>query len=162
MFLLRLSILFIVLFVSLGEAGAASLEAGSPLPGLTLPDQHDKPAALDISKLGVLVFAAERKPGDWAQAVFEKRKDPLVSGQAALVLDISRMPSLVTSMFAMPSFRARPFPILIAREAAPVADLPRKEGHVTVLWLEGGKITSIDYAADEAALETLLNKKAKP
>jgi hypothetical protein len=74
----------------------------------------------------------------------------------ALILDVSRMPSLVTSMFAMPAFRAQPFPILVVREAAPVARLPRKEGAVTVLRLTDGRIVAINHATNEAALERLL------
>lgn len=136
---------------------AASHPIGAPWPGLTLPDQHDKSVTLTGDKLRVVVFAAERKPGDWAQDVVEKaHKDAALAGRLALVFDISRMPSLVTTMFAMPGFRARPFPILLARDKAPVDFLPLKEAAVTVLALEAGKVVAIDYANNEAALEKLL------
>lgn len=149
-------------------AGAAPDAVGAPWPGLTLPDQHDKSVTLAGDNLRVVVFAAERKPGDWTQDVIEKTyKDAALAGRLALVFDISRMPSLVTTMFAMPGFRARPFPILLARDQAPVAFLPLKEASVTVLTLEAGKVVAIDYANNEAALEKLLaqqltNPKEKP
>lgn len=143
-------------------ASAASLDVGAPWPGLSLSDQHDKVVSLSGEKLRVVLFAAERKPGDWAQEVIDKaHKEATNSGRLALVLDISRMPSLVTMMFALPSFRGRAFPILVARDAAPVAFLPRQEAAVTVLTFAAGKLVAIAYAKDEAALEKLLAEAMK-
>jgi hypothetical protein len=143
-------------------ATAAPHPVGAPWPGLTLPDQHDKAVTLAGDKLRVVLFAAERKPGDWTQDVVEKSyKDAVLAGRLALVFDISRMPSLVTTMFALPGFRARPFPILLARDKTPVDFLPLKEASVTVLTLEAGKVVAIDYANNEAALEKLLLEAMK-
>ena len=138
-------------------AAAAPHAVGAPWPGLTLPDQHDKSVTLAGGTLRAVVFAAERKPGDWAQDVVEKsHKEAALAGRLALVFDISRMPALVTTMFAMPGFRARPFPILLARDKAPVDFLPLKDAAVTVLTLDAGKVVAIDYAQDEAGLDRLL------
>jgi hypothetical protein len=153
-----------------GAAPPIPLEVGASWPGLTLPDQHDKTVTLAADKLRVALFAAERKPGDWAQEVIDKtHKETATAGRLVLVLDISRMPSLVTTMFALPSFRGRAFPILVARDAAPVAFLPRQEAAVTVLTFAAGKLVAIDYAKDEATLERLIaqqlthpNPKEKP
>ncbi len=143
-------------------ASAASLDVGALWPGLSLSDQHDKAVNLNGEKLRVMIFAAERKPGDWAQEVIDKaHKEAANSGRLALALDISRMPSLVTTMFALPSFRGRAFPILVARDAAPVAFLPRQEAAVTVLTFAAGKLVAIAYAKDEAALEKLLAEAMK-
>ena len=138
-------------------AAAAPHTASLPWPGLTLPDQHDNSVTLTGHTLRVVVFAAERKPGDWAQDVIEKsHKEAAVAGRLALVFDISRMPALVSKMFALPGFRARPFPILLARDKAPVDFLPLQEASVTVLTLEAGKVIAIDYADNEATLDRLL------
>lgn len=159
MFALRLGLFFIALFVLLGAAQGAPLEVGAPWSATTLADQHEKAVTLASPPLAVVLFAAERKPGDWAQEVIDQHfQAQAKSGQLALILDISRMPSLVTSMFAMPSFRARPFPILLATDAAVVAALPRRQGAVTVLTFEAGKLFAIDYAPGEAALAQLLRK----
>lgn len=152
------SFLFLLLS-SFTQAQSDTLTSGAAWPGLSLTDQHDRKVELNPSRLRYLLFAAERKPGDWAQTAIENgRKDLVASGQMALVLDVSRMPALVTRLFAMPSFRERTFPILVAREAEPVAILPRKEGAVTLLTLDTNKVAAIDYAGDEAALEQLLTR----
>lgn len=143
-------------------ASAAALDIGAPWPGLSLSDQHDKAVTLADDNVRVVLFAAERKPGDWAQEVIDKaHKEATNSGRLALVLDISRMPSLVTTMFALPSFRSRAFPILVAHDTAPVAFLPRQEAAVTVLTFTAGKLVAIAYAKDEAALEKLLAEAMK-
>jgi hypothetical protein len=143
-------------------ASAAPLEIGSSWSDLYLPDQHDKAVSLTANKLRVVLFAAERKPGDWAQDAIDKgRKELAVDGQLVLAFDVSRMPSLVTRMIALPNFRARSFPILVAREAWQVDFLPRKAGAVTVLTLYAGRITAIEFAGDEAALEQLLEQRLK-
>jgi hypothetical protein len=151
----------LLLMSALAQAQAPTTPqiVGTAWPGLTLADQHDRQVELNSPQLRYLLFAAERKPGDWAQAVIDStQKELFASGQAFLVVDISRMPSMVTRMFALPSFRERAYPVLLARGAEPVAFLPRQPGAVTLLTLDAGKITALDYASDEAALKQLLNK----
>jgi hypothetical protein len=152
--------LFTVLFLLLAafvQAQTGTLAVGAAWPGLALADQHDRKVGLNAPPLRYLLFAAERKPGDWAQTVIDSgHKALFTSGEAALVLDISRMPSMVTRMFALPSFRARTFPIILAREVEPVAFLPRQTGAVTLLTIDAGKIAAIDYASDEATLNQWL------
>lgn len=156
-----LTALFLLLS-ALVQAQSGALALGATWPGLALADQHERKVELNAPPLRYLLFAAERKPGDWAQTAIESSHKALfTSGQAALVLDISRMPSLVTRMFALPSFRERTFPILLVRETEPVGFLPRQPGAVTLLTLDAGKIAAIDYANDEAALNQLL-KLLKP
>jgi hypothetical protein len=136
---------------------------GAIWPGLSLSDQHEKAVSLGGEKLRTVVFAAERQPGDWAQEIIDKSfKNAALAGQLALVFDVSRMPSFVTSMFALPSFRERGFPILVARNAIHVAFLPRKEGSVSVLTIESGKVAAIDFVGDAVMLEQLLRLRTSP
>jgi hypothetical protein len=138
---------------------AAPVEAGSIWPGLSLPDQHDKTVSLGGEHLRTVVFAAERKPGDLAQDVIDKSfKNAALAGRLVLVFDVSRMPAFVTRMFAIPSFRERTFPVLVARDSVAVDFLPRKEGHVAILTIDSGKVATIDFAGDAATLEQLLRK----
>jgi len=157
-----LSLLF-VLLSAIVQAQSGALGVGAAWPGLALADQHERKVELNAPPMRYLLFAAERKPGDWAQKAIDRgHKALFTSGQAALVLDISRMPSLVTRMFALPSFRERTFPILLAREAEPVAFLPRQTNAVTLLTIDAGKIAAIDYASDEATLGQLLKTLQNP
>jgi len=140
-------------------SATATIQAGADWPGLSLPDQHDKVTSLSSDNLRMVIFATERKPADWAQEIIDKHfKSAALGGKMALVFDVSRMPSLVARMFAVPSFRERAFPILVARDPVTVAFLPRKEGSIAVLTIQSGKVVGIDFAGDAATLEQLMRK----
>lgn len=51
--------------------------------------------------------------------------------------------------------------LLFTAERKPGDFLPRKAGAVTVLTLDAGRITAIEFAGDEAALEQLLEQRLK-
>ncbi len=139
-------------------AWAAPLEAGQAAPALTLEDQHDKPLSV-APDTRVLLFSADRAASDLANEVLGRQAPgTLERRKVVYVADISGMPSLVTRMFALPALRALPFPIGLAREAAPVADLPRQKGAVTVIQLSAGRVAAVDYARDSARLEQLLGQ----
>jgi hypothetical protein len=146
-----------LLVLSPASAQADPLAPGGPFPELKLMDQHERPARLDRTSLATVVFAAERKPGDWAQTIIDQTyRDAVASGRLAVILDVSRMPSVITRLVAMPSFRDRRFPIALAHEGAAVADLPRRPGAVTVFRVAAGRVAAIDYANDQESLARLL------
>jgi hypothetical protein len=63
-------------------------------------------------------------------------------------------------MFALPKLRELPFAIGLARDAAAVAQLPRRSGHVTVLDLRDGAVTQIRFAGNAPALQQALGLAA--
>lgn len=139
-------------------AWAAPLEAGQAVPALALEDQHDKPLSV-APDTRILLFSADRAASDLANEVLGRQAaGALERRKVVYVADISGMPSLVTRMFALPAMRALPFPIGLAREAGPVADLPRQKGAVTVIQLDAGRVAAVDYARDSARLEQLLGQ----
>ena len=70
--------------------------------------------------------------------------------------DISRMPSLVAKLFALPAMRKRPYRMLLDRDGTATADFPARAGEVTLLRLHDGTIERVDYAASAAALRAAL------
>ncbi|KAB2963905.1 MAG: hypothetical protein F9K15_21820 [Zoogloea sp.] len=132
------------------------METGHAAPALQLEDQHGKPLGV-APDTRILLFSADRAANDLASEVLGKHAaGTLERRKVVYVADISGMPSLVTRMFALPAMRALPFPIGLAREAGPVADLPRQKGAVTVIQLNAGKVGAVDYASDSARLQQLL------
>lgn len=137
-------------------AGAAPLLPGNPMAALVLEDQHGKPVALNASTQ-LLVFTAEKAPSDFVNQVFKGQSAGVLDRlQAIYIADISAMPSIVTRMFALPKLRELPFQIGLAREAAAVADLPRRPGAASVLTLKDGQVTQVRYAQTEAELRQAL------
>jgi len=62
------------------------------------------------------------------------------------------MPRLVAKLFALPSMRRRPYPMLLDRDGQTTARLPDVAGTVTVISLERLKITRVEQLTDSAEL----------
>jgi hypothetical protein len=140
-------------------AGPTSILAtGDRISELTLEDQHGNTHTLPADARLVL-FTSDKAASSVLQDYLAQRDaDFLRERQAHFVADISRMPGLVTRMFALPSMRERPYPILLAYAAEDVAQLPRREGQVSVLRIDQRRITDVAYATSGAQLDALLGQ----
>lgn len=137
-------------------AGAAPLVAGTAWQTLVLKDQHDQPVLIDATTRHI-IFTAEKSVSDWVTAALGAQgKTTLAQAQAVLVADISAMPAMISRMFAIPKLRELPFSMALAREAVAVADLPRRKGAATVLTLDKGQVTQVQYLQTEAQLRQVL------
>lgn len=152
----RSAVLVASLLTVASWAGAAPIELGAPAPALALRNQHDQPVAI-TRDTAFVVFAAERAVSDWVNKTFAVQgEEALLAARVVYVADISSMPTLITNTFALPKWKQLPFAIGLAREAAPVADLPRKPGHATVLTLKDGVVTQLRFAPDGTQLQQWL------
>jgi len=138
---------------------AAPLTVGTPLPPLTLNDQHDKPVTIGPATRWI-VFASEKAVSDMVNTVLSAEPAGTVERlQLVYIADISAMPAMVTRMFALPKLRELPYPVALARESdqvAQVADLPRQPGSATLLRLEDGRIARISAVGSAAELRAAL------
>ena len=153
------AVLSTVLLSLHGTLAAAPLSVGSVLPALTLKDQHDKRVVIPSDTQWVL-FASEKAVSDMVSAVLSTQPADVVAGMRLIYLaDISGMPAIVTSMFALPKLRSLPFSIALVRdanEATQIADLPRQPGAATLLRLEDGRITRLDAVRNSTELRLAL------
>lgn len=137
-------------------AVAANLGVGDAVPPLALADQFDKSHALS-SDTRWLLFSHDRAVSDTLHPVLAALPAAQRDG-VVYVADISRMPALVSKLFAVPAMRELPFPVWLARDAASVGILPREAGKLTVLALKDGKVAAVHYLADVGALPALLQR----
>ena len=135
---------------------AANLAVGDALPPLALADQFDKNHTLS-SDTRWLLFSHDRAVSDALHPVLAALPAAQRDG-VVYVADISRMPALVSRLFAVPAMRELPFAVWLARDAASVAALPREAGKLTVLALQGDKVMAVHYLADVGALPALLQR----
>ena len=157
------AVLSTVLLSLHGALAAAPLSVGSVLPTLTLKDQHDKRVVIPSDTQWVL-FASEKSVSDMVSAVLSTQPVNVVDGMRLIYLaDISGMPAIVTSMFALPKLRSLPFSIALVRDAnevTQIADLPRQPGAATLLRLEDGRITRLDAVRNSTELRLALGLPA--
>lgn len=132
-------------------ARAEPYAANSVLPKIELPDQHGAPRVIDES-VRVVVFTRDMDAGKIVREAGEKAGPaPLSTNGVVYVADLSGMPSVIRSLFAMPKLRDRPYPLLVDEEGAKTANFPSSDGKPTVLVLDKLKVvsTSNPSSADE-------------
>ena len=148
--------MLISLLLCCGLLAAAPLQVGSPLPALTLKDQHDAPQAI-TADTRYLIFVAERAPATLAETALEgQTTTTLASAQVRYVADLSAMPGIITTVIALPKMRKRPYPMLLGHSAAETAMLPREPAKVTLIQAQGGIITTVRFITDAVTLRAAL------
>lgn len=141
-------ILLPVLFVLHMAATAAVLQPGEALPAINLKDQHEKP--FTIPRDTKLVFFAAEMGGSrlMTKALSVLPPTTLKDKKAVYIADISGMPGLISIIFAVPKLQRTAYPVALFRDAKEGASLPRKPGAVTVLKIDDGKVSAIEFAKD--------------
>jgi len=139
---------------------AAELDVGGVFPELMLEDQYEKKAAIP-SDVEILIFAADKAGADQVNTFLQDRPANYLSQhKARFVSDISGMPSMITRMFALPKMRERPYSIYLVRDEGVVSFIPRRESHVTVVYLSEGTVTDIRHVSPEGDFEQVFNPMA--
>lgn len=98
-------------------ATPVAVEAGDPFPSWELDDQHGNTHQLPGQSTEAIVFSRSKQADDSLSPVLaDVVGERLVSGEIVYLSDISRMPGLISRLFALPSLRDRPYPVVLIRE----------------------------------------------
>lgn len=142
------------LFVLLvGLSGFAS-ESLVTLQPSEFSDQHDQIQKLTIETKWIL-FSTEMESFNMAKTAFEKTGlKSATEKNGLLVSDISKMPSLVTKMFALPKMRKYPFTVALDRKGDLTKTWPRTKGSLTLIKLDKLEVKEVSLLKSE---EEVLN-----
>lgn len=109
------------------------------LEAFELADQHGAPHRVDEA-VRVLLLSRDMDGGAIVRGALGgkgERAGPWLAERGAVyVADVSRMPAIVRSLFALPRLRGRPYPVLLDTSGEATAGLPSQEGRATLLWLD--------------------------
>jgi hypothetical protein len=87
------------------SAIASSLTVGNTLPTLKIKDQFEKEHVVDAN-IKTIIFSATKSEGTTIKEfLLTKDKDYLTTNKAAYIADITGMPSIITSLIAMPKMK---------------------------------------------------------
>ena len=127
-------------------AAAATLQPGEPLPPSRFKDQHEKSVTI-APDTRLIFFAAEMESSRlMAKALEALPPTALQQKNALYIADISSMPGLISTMAAVPKMQKMPYTVALVRFAKDGEHLPRKPGAVTVLTVDAGRVSAIDFA----------------
>lgn len=136
-----------------------ALEVGERLAPWTLLDQFEQPYSLDDGLQ--LLLARDMDGGKLVKAALEGQpKGYLEARHAVFVADISRMPSLVSSLFAVPAMRDYNYRVLLDRESRVASRYPGDASRVLWLRLDHGLLVEQKEFSDAAALRAALESLA--
>lgn len=144
--------------------------ATEPLPSsvgeLKLKDQFEVEQTV-TKDTAVLLFTADKKANNIVvEALKDKQKGYLESINVKYVADISGMPSLIFSWFALPKMKKYKFSLMLGHDKKDTAHLPREKEKVGIFYLENleRQETKFVGTAKEVleALSTLESRSADP
>jgi len=147
----------IIALLTLTGALFAAVPVGQPFPATTLADQFDKPHTVSAEDQIVLI-SFERGVSDKVNAFLGKQPEGFLSEhRAKYIADISAMPTIISTLFALPKMRDYHYPVMLNRDEGFEKRYDKKEGLLTVYRLEGGKAVSVDFI-ETGALPALFSK----
>ncbi len=133
---------------------AEPIQIGSTIEGFELADQFGEEHKIE-SMPRTLVLTFEKAAGALVNDFLTRQAKGYLAQQNALyVADISRMPSLITRMFALPKMRKYPYTMLLEYNEDFHKNYPMEPKKVTVIKFdEQNRVTAIAFVDDEKALE---------
>jgi hypothetical protein len=134
----------------------APWQVGERLEVFELADAHGALGRVD-ERIRLVLFTADMDGGEIAQqALADPTLQDLAARDAVYVADVSRMPALVTRLFALPSIRRRPYRTLLDLAPDPTRRMPREAGKVTLLELDALVVRAVRFAAEPEAVASAL------
>ena len=149
-----------LLLLCLLSTAVLALEPGERLAPWTLLDQHDVPYTLN-DETHILLVARDMDGAKLVNAALEgKPKGYLDERHAVFLADISRMPSVIATLFAIPKMRDYNYRILLDRDARIAPRYQAGEGQVLWLQLDGLQIVAQQVFTRADDLRQALKRQA--
>ena len=149
-----------LLLLCLLSTAVLALEPGERLAPWTLLDQHDVPYTLN-DETHILLVARDMDGAKLVDAALEgKPKGYLDERHAVFLADISRMPSVIATLFAIPKMRDYNYRILLDRDARIAPRYQAGEGQVLWLQLDGLQIVAQQVFTRADDLRQALERQA--
>jgi hypothetical protein len=131
-----------LLLLCLLSTAALALEPGERLAPWTLLDQFDVPYTLN-DETRILLVARDMDGAKRVNAALQgKPRGYLDERRAVFLADVSRMPGVIATLFALPKMRDYNYRILLDRDARIAPRYPAGEGEVLWLQLDGLQIVA--------------------
>jgi hypothetical protein len=141
--------LSLALLVSVGHA--------QTLPAQSFENQHGETLALDNS-VTWMIFAHHNKGAKMTKGAIDQAGIKDFSASKGLyVADISKMPALISKMFAMPAMRKYEFALALDKDGNLTQDWPKQEETVTLMKLNNLTVVDVQYVSTPEAIIEFIN-----
>lgn len=128
----------------------AEVKVGEAFPTLTLVDQFDKKTEVKTKGSTTLMLSFEKDVSKQIKNYINAQEENyLTEHNIHYISDISEMPSLVTSLFAIPKMKKFNFNISLIYDEKEAKTLIRQEGKVTIVTLKDNTVKRIKFVLPE-------------
>ena len=153
-------ILLALLSLTLASARAEVAEKGKPFPKYNVEDAFGNAHSLSNQTRTVIITSEKdisTKVNDWLKTA---GKDYLPSHKAEYVSDITPMPGIITTLFALPKMKKYPFTILLADDENFAKTYPAQKGKIAVYTLDDAQVLKdVAYVATAAEVAKIVEAK---
>lgn len=148
----------IAVFLLLLCGSVMALEKGERLLPWTLLDQFDKAYTLD-QQARILLVARNMTGAKLLNAALEGKPNGFLEArQAVFVADVSRMPAVISTLFAVPAMRGYQYRVLLDSQSRVASRYPAAEDQVLWLYLDRGVLRDSRTFSDAQALRQALEQ----
>lgn len=148
----------LAVFMLLFCASVMALEKGERLLPWTLLDQFDKAYTLD-QQARILLVARNMTGAKLLKAALEEKpKGFLEARQAVFVADVSRMPAVISTLFAVPAMRDYNYRVLLDSQSRVASRYPAAEDQLLWLDIDRGVLRDSRTFTDAQALRQALEQ----
>ncbi|HER34334.1 MAG: hypothetical protein JXJ30_06335 [Halothiobacillaceae bacterium] len=131
-------------------ATSIGIEAGEPFPSWELDDQHGKTHQLPGQSTTAIVFSRSKQADGALSPVLEDVVgERLIDEEVVYLSDISRMPGLISRVFALPSLRDRSYPVVLIREEGLSEPLVTETDCLALYRIERGTVVGREGLCNE-------------
>lgn len=141
---------------------SASLVDAETLSKAELKNQFEETVKIDES-VQWIIFTGDKNASEKIKKVLEEIKTTdFVKAKGMYVADISKMPAMISKMFAIPAMRDYDFKVVLDQEGNVTKSWPQKEGHATLIELDKLNIKSTQFLSTETEIKATLKAKLQP
>ena len=153
----------ILIFLTLSVAllGASSIKQDSPIykfRSYKFETPHGRQMKIP-KKTNLIIVAFDKDTGALVNDFLKtKNKYYLQKNNTIYIADIHKMPSIVTTMFALPKLKKHKHLIYLHYGDKLQKDIPNQEGKVTILRFVDGKVSDISFLITKEELQAAIER----
>jgi hypothetical protein len=139
-------------------AQSFALVSGETLPAFKIQNQFEEPAELTKETKWIL-FSSDMKAAKLLTEYINENATKLDLTKTLIISDISKMPALVSKIFAIPKMKKYNFKLALDKTGETTKDWPRQEANLTVIKVSELKIESIENLGTPETVKAFFTEK---
>lgn len=139
---------------------ALAITTGDTLTPFKIQNQFEEPAELSTETKWI-IFSSDMKAAKLLTEYLNENAKNLDLTKTLVISDISKMPGLVSKMFAIPKMKKYNFKLALDKEGDVTKAWPRQEGVILVMKVDQLKVESTENLTTAEAVASFFKEKFK-